>query len=197
MSTAKTVVNASGGDVVLPDLLPPVAGGIVRRPYIIHAGVTVDLSTVCSREESTACAGLDEAIAAGSLTVSNSYPNTSESEEIQALHDYIMTKRSVVEFNDETVSGVKEGTNVIVEVVDAHAGSRIYCDNETHVTVTITGGSATGKKIDGVAGPTVYTMVDGKVTIAVSATGAGNVTLGLSASDPSLTQTSTCTVTLS
>jgi len=71
-------------------------------------------------------------------------------------------------------------------------------DQTSYCTVSITGGGAAGKMIDGVVGPTVYTMVDGEVTIEVSATGVGTVILGLSLPSPAgLAVASTATVTFS
>ena len=71
-------------------------------------------------------------------------------------------------------------------------------DQTSNVLVSITGGGAAGKKIDGVVGPTRYTMVDGQVTIMASATGVGTLILGLSAPSPAgLAVASTATITFS
>ena len=86
---------------------------------------------------------------------------------------------------------------VKLAVYDAASIQNVF-DQTSSVTVSITGGGATGKKIDGVVGPTVYTMVDGEVTILASATSTGTLILGLSAPTPAgLAVASTATITFS
>jgi hypothetical protein len=66
------------------------------------------------------------------------------------------------------------------------------------VTVSITGGTATGATIDGGAGPVVLTMVDGKASVLAAATSTGTIILGLSAPSPAgLNVADVLTITLS
>jgi len=66
------------------------------------------------------------------------------------------------------------------------------------VTVSITGGSATAKKINGGTAPVVLTMVDGKATLTATATSTGTLILGLSAPHPaSADVTDVLTITFS
>ena len=86
---------------------------------------------------------------------------------------------------------------VKLAVYDASSIQNVF-DQTSYCTVSITGGGAAGKKINGVAGPLVITMVDGEATIEVSATGVGTAILGLSLPSPAgLAVASTATVTFS
>ena len=87
--------------------------------------------------------------------------------------------------------------NVKLAVYDA-ANVQNNFDQTSYCTVSITGGGAAGRKINGGTAPIVCTMVDGEVTIEVSATGVGTVILGLSLPSPAgLAVASTATITFS
>lgn len=71
-------------------------------------------------------------------------------------------------------------------------------NQSAEVTVTMFGGSATGKKLNGGTSPVVLTMQDGKATVTASATSTGTMILHLSAPSPaSLGVTDVLTITLS
>jgi hypothetical protein len=88
-------------------------------------------------------------------------------------------------------------TNTVTLSIEDAAGKLNNMNQTSTVVVTVTGG-ASGKLINGVAGPITVTMVDGQASLAVSATSVGTLILGLSAPSPAgLTVTSTHTTTFS
>jgi hypothetical protein len=65
------------------------------------------------------------------------------------------------------------------------------------VQVSVTGGTASGKTINGGAGPVTVTFAKGAASASINATSAGTVTLGLSSpTHPSVTLTVTATATV-
>lgn len=102
-----------------------------------------------------------------------------------------------IDYSSGAPAGGARSSLVNLKLNDADGVKNLF-NQTSKVTVTITGGTATGPTIDGAAGPTEYTMQDGEKEIAVAATSTGTVVLGLSAPDPSgLTVTDTHTVTFS
>lgn len=89
--------------------------------------------------------------------------------------------------------GVRSGSTdvVVTDSLDKHN----WLDQSSTVLCTVTG-TATGKLVNGVAGPITLTMVDGKASVAWSATSAGTIILTLSASNPSMSH-DVLTITLS
>jgi len=116
------------------------------------------------------------------------------------IREWIIGCDTQIIFPDTTPSGVKEGMDVEIQVCAADELNKnvdIF-NNVQKVTVTLANVSATAPTIDGGAGPVEVTFFEGKATVTIAATGAGDVTLSLSLPTPNtgLTVTSTATVTL-
>lgn len=88
-------------------------------------------------------------------------------------------KNGMITANNYT-GAVNANVAVPLEVTDGD-GTKNILNSVSFVTVSISGGTATGKTIDGVAGPVVKPIVRGATQVLVKATGAGTVTLALSA----------------
>ena len=94
-------------------------------------------------------------------------------------------------------AGGARSASVMLAVYDANSNLNTF-DQSSYCTVSITGGGATGKKINGVAGPIVVHMVNGQALLTVTATSVGTLILGLSAPSPAgLAVASTATITFS
>lgn len=96
-------------------------------------------------------------------------------------------------------AGPIAGVSVPLVVTDGD-GTTDILNSVSFVTISISGGTAAGAKIDGGAGPVTKLFVRGQSSVVVSATSAGTVTLALSAaSHPSqtLNAADTASVTLS
>ncbi len=90
-------------------------------------------------------------------------------------------------------SGVLSGSTDVV-VTDS-LDKENWLDQTSTVLCTVTG-TATGKTINGEAGPLTLTMVDGRASVEWAATSTGTIILTLSASNPSMSH-DVLTITLS
>lgn len=100
---------------------------------------------------------------------------------------------------DNTYTGAIAGTTVAAYVTDGD-GTRSLLNDVSTVALSVSGGSASAPKINGVDGPVTLTCNNGKVSAVISASGAGTVLLALSSpTHPSvdLIATDTATVNLS
>jgi len=110
---------------------------------------------------------------------------------------------SQVHFPEAAASGPKEGVTVVIEAADANDVKMLFGDNKVkRVTVSVTGGTATGETITNEKGEAHATdiicgLYKGAGAVLVKATGAGTVTLALADTDTTgVTVTDTITVTL-
>lgn len=115
-------------------------------------------------------------------------------EMIENLSDWIDSHNSLFQWNaSEGLNGSTASTlapaagalSATVEVDLTDSLNKVNLFNQSaQVTVSITGGTAAGRAINGGSSPVVLTMVDGKASLLASATGTGTVILGLSAPSP-------------
>jgi hypothetical protein len=115
-------------------------------------------------------------------------------EALEALADWVSSHDSLFQWNAaEGLNGATASTKapaalalsttVEVDLTDSLNKTNTFAQNAS-VTVSISSGTATGKKINGGTAPIVLSMVDGKATLTASATAAGTMVLGLSAPSP-------------
>lgn len=118
---------------------------------------------------------------------------------IGLLANWVLAQDSQIVWTPDTLAPAAGLRSATASLAVQNAGGFTDFFNEyTTVTATITGGTATGKALNGSASPAILTMVDGVASLLVSATGAGTVTVGLSAPTPAgLTVTDVLTVTFS
>jgi hypothetical protein len=101
-----------------------------------------------------------------------------------------------IAFNN-TYSGPFTGTVVAMYVTDGD-GSRSLMNDETTIELTIAGGTAPNPRINGSVSPVILTMLHGKCSAVISASGAGTVLLTTANSThPSVDLHTTDTATVS
>ena len=118
-------------------------------------------------------------------------------EALEGLLDWMMAHDAAFHLSAPTPAGGARSATVTCKLEDAD-GVLDPWNCSSHVTLSITGGTASGKKLNGGTSPVVLTMDEGLTTALASATSTGTLILGLSAPSPAgLDATATLTITFS
>ncbi len=140
------------------------------------------------------------------IWISDEEPTTGVADLADKIIDWILSADSIIQFLP-TTGGAVHGTPVAIYAKVTNLDGVVDTfNNVATVVVTISSGSATGKKIqyklaDGTwstlgAGPVTVPVINGVFSVKVDGTSSGDINLALSAGNTSLTKSSTCAVTL-
>lgn len=164
------------------------------NPVVVGTSATLDLLSVMSTETLHAMQGeLSALVADGSATVAASIPSADLWP--AALGTYLAASDTQVVFNPTSISATHTaGATVAVQVENA-AGAIDFLDSTTTVTVAASGSHT--PLINGLASPQTVTVSGGVASLLITDNLADSVTLSITANSRSLTQSSTCAVTLS
>lgn len=104
---------------------------------------------------------------------------------IGLLANWVLDQDSKIAWTPNTLAPAVGLRSVTASLSVQNAGGFTdFFNGSTTVTATITGGTALGHALNGLSVPVILKMVDGAAHLLVSATGAGTVTVGLSAPTP-------------